>query len=133
MLQQGTLQQHRKNIISKISMRSDGFDRDFATALALEWEATEDKFILIQELGLWDLNSSGVDAWVDRVERHLERVLSHRNGMFVIKLCRHRLRDLAQPQNQNLDMLKECIQHIENLEKDCSEKNQDNALSWLNR
>jgi hypothetical protein len=72
-----TLKQHRKNIIDKISMRSDKMDWDYAIDLALEWNATDEKFMFLQELGLWsDANHVGVDAWIDRVERHLERVLA---------------------------------------------------------
>ena len=77
MLQQGTtLKQHRQNIISKISMRSDKMDWDYAIQLALEWNATDEKWMFIQELLLLDQDTAGVDAWVNRVERHLERVLA---------------------------------------------------------
>ena len=51
---------------------------------------------------------------------------------WIIRQLRNKLRDLAQQNCQNLDLLKECIQHIEILKKDCSEENQDKALNWLN-
>ena len=72
-----TLKQHRRNIIQKISMRSKNMDWDYAIDLALEWNATDEKFMFLQELGLWsDANHVGVDLWINRVEAHLERVLA---------------------------------------------------------
>ena len=52
---------------------------------------------------------------------------------WIIRHLRHRLKDLAQQDYQNLDLLKECIVHIEILKKNCSEENQDKALNWLNK
>jgi|TARA_Y100000033_G_C2675063_1_gene76258 hypothetical protein len=75
-----TLKQHRREIISKISMRSDKMDWDYAIQLAKEWEAEEEKFTMILDLGDWSAWDLGCDAWINRVENHLERVLAHIRG-----------------------------------------------------
>lgn len=72
-----TLKQHRKEIISKISMRSKTMDWDYAIQLAKEWEAEEEKFTMILNLGIWSAWDDSCDAWIERVENHLQRVLDH--------------------------------------------------------
>lgn len=69
------IKQQRKEIIELISMRSKKMNWNYAIDLALEWSSSKDKFIFIQTLGGWSLESKGVDAWVNRVENHLEKVL----------------------------------------------------------
>ena len=75
-----TLKQHRKEIISKISMRSEKMDWNYAIELAKEWEAEEEKFTMILDLGNWSAWDLGCDAWINRVENHLARVLAHISG-----------------------------------------------------
>ncbi len=71
-----TLKQHRKDIISKISMRSAKMDWDYAIELALEWNACDEKFTMIADLGYWYTSDDCCEPWVNRVESHLERILA---------------------------------------------------------
>ena len=75
-----TLKQHRKEIIQKISMRSGKMNWDYAIQLAKEWEAEEEKFTMILNLGIWSAWDNGCDPWIERVENHLSRVLAHIRG-----------------------------------------------------
>ena len=75
-----TLKQHRKDIISKISMRSGKMDWDYAIQLAKEWEAEDEKFVMILDLGIWSAWDDCAEPWVTRVENPLTRVLSHIRG-----------------------------------------------------
>ena len=75
-LEQPTVKQHRQNILDRLTLESDSMDWDFAIDLALEWNATDEKWMLIQDLGLWNADDAGVDSWVDTVEALLELVLA---------------------------------------------------------
>ena len=76
LLEQPTLKQHRQSIIDRLTIGSDSMDWVYAIALALEWNATDEKWILIQDLGLWNADDDGVDKWVDMVEELLELILA---------------------------------------------------------
>jgi hypothetical protein len=71
-----TVKERRNNIISKISMRSKSMDWEYAIQLAFEWHCCEEKYLFLEYLGEWSVESAGCVPWIDRVERHLERVLA---------------------------------------------------------
>ncbi len=61
-------------------MRSKTMDWDYAIELAKEWQAEEEKFVMILNLGIWSAWDDCAEPWVTRVENHLERVLAHIKG-----------------------------------------------------
>ena len=75
-----TVKERRNAIIARISMRSEHLDWDYAIDLAREWNNCDEKYLFLESLGEWDICDS-CDRWIDRVERHLERILIASEGI----------------------------------------------------